>query len=131
MKIKQKEINLKLNCFSGKSQPEKGYFEGGVCDPRFVDELPIWVQEGEKYDEKKMTIDNRMSIKIRLRFESTFSELNRLCRNLCSRLHVGGDTANMAVATSFKPYGIPSKNTISYTIKLNFVKQMEHSNDKE
>jgi len=24
----------------------------------------------------------------------------------------------MAVATSFKPYGIPSKNTISYTMNL-------------
>ena len=45
-------------------------------------------------------------------------ELNRLRRDLCSRLHVGGDTANMAVATSFKPYGIPSKNTISYTMNL-------------
>ncbi len=44
--------------------------------------------------------------------------LIRLGGDLCSRLHVGGDTANMAVATSFKPYGIPSKNTISYTMNL-------------
>ena len=44
--------------------------------------------------------------------------LIRLGEDLCSRLHVGGDTANMAVATSFKPYGIPSKNTISYTMNL-------------
>ena len=44
--------------------------------------------------------------------------LIRLGGDLCSRLHVGGDTANMAVATSFKPYGIPSKNTISYTMYL-------------
>ena len=44
--------------------------------------------------------------------------LIRLGVDLCSRLHVGGDTANMAVATSFKPYGIPSKNTISYTMNL-------------
>ena len=33
--------------------------------------------------------------------------LIRLGGDLCSRLHVGGDTANMAVATSFKPYSIP------------------------
>lgn len=53
MEKKQKNINLELNYFAGKSQPEKGLFEGGVCDPKFVDELLIWVEESEEYDEKK------------------------------------------------------------------------------
>ena len=40
-------------------------------------------------------------------------------RNLCSRLHVGGDyTANMAVATSFKPYSESAK--IQFPIRLNY-----------
>ena len=53
MKKAHKEINLELSYFSGNSQPENKFYEGGVCDPEFIDELLIWVEENEEYDEAK------------------------------------------------------------------------------
>ena len=45
--------------------------------------------------------------------------LTSLRRNLCSRLHAGGDdTANMAVATNFQPFIHPAQNTIPHTLKV-------------
>lgn len=50
MKKKTVGLNLTLEYLSGESDPAKGYFEEGVPDPGFLDELAVWVEEEEQFD---------------------------------------------------------------------------------
>lgn len=43
-------LELELEYFSDKSDPATGYFEEGVPDPEFLDELAVWVDEEEQFD---------------------------------------------------------------------------------
>ena len=45
LKKKALELNLTLEYLSGESDPAKGYFEEGVPDPGFLNELAVWVDE--------------------------------------------------------------------------------------
>ena len=50
MNKKQKKIDLILSYTIGKESREDGYFEGGVQDPSYSDEILLWVEEDEKFD---------------------------------------------------------------------------------
>ena len=50
MKRYRHQVNLTLDYLLGRVDVEKGYFEGGVVDPQFLDELVIWVDQEEQYD---------------------------------------------------------------------------------
>lgn len=50
LRLSKKEIQLTLEFLEGKQDVEKGTFNGGVREPKFLDELMIDVKEGERYD---------------------------------------------------------------------------------
>ena len=53
MKKESVELKLVLDYTSGESDPAAGYFEEGVPDPGFLDELAVWVNEEEVFDFEK------------------------------------------------------------------------------
>lgn len=50
MKTVTVKLSVELNYLSGDSLPGEGYFEEGVSDPDFMNELAVWVDEEEKFD---------------------------------------------------------------------------------
>ncbi len=54
MKKLTKNILLPLEYLEGKDRTEDNYFEGGgVQDPLFSNELKIWIEEDESFDENQ------------------------------------------------------------------------------
>ncbi len=53
MKTVSKELTVSLEYLEGKDRPQNGYFEGGIKDPEYTEELMVWVEEEELYDDAK------------------------------------------------------------------------------
>jgi hypothetical protein len=53
METIKKEQQIILEYLKGNDRPDKNYFEGGVKDPIHTNELLMWVEEKEVYDEEK------------------------------------------------------------------------------
>lgn len=45
-----KEITLKLGYYPSKSDKENGIYSGGVCEPKYVDELKMNISEDYEFD---------------------------------------------------------------------------------
>lgn len=45
-----REVTIKLKYFSGIDDPQKGIYEGGVCEPEHLDELIIDIENEEIFD---------------------------------------------------------------------------------
>jgi hypothetical protein len=48
--VKKIRLELDLRYIAGQSDPAAGYFEEGVPDPEFLNELAVWVDEEEQFD---------------------------------------------------------------------------------
>jgi hypothetical protein len=66
MKEKKENFNIELQYIEGKSDPNSGYYEGGVVDPKYLEEIIVWVDKAEIFDFEKdafiKTGDNQIHI---------------------------------------------------------------------
>lgn len=56
-------MEIQLEYLVGKSNPNKGVYEGGVCEPRYLNELMIDIQNEEIFDFEKdafIELENRI-----------------------------------------------------------------------
>lgn len=53
MKKKKENINVTLTYVIGKIKSEKGIYEGGVEEPKYIDEIVVWAENREEFDDQK------------------------------------------------------------------------------